>query len=248
VAHEPARAESWVCAGNVHSLRGEQRHAMRMFRRALQLQPAYAYAHTLCGHEAAAAGDAGAAGAAYRAALRVDRRQYAAWFGLGQLAARRRQHAEATQYLRRAVELHPLSSVLWAQLGAAAAAAGDPQRAMQWLQRALELNADNTMARFKRATLLLRADDAVAAHAELRALHERLPREAAVCVALAKACLRLGQQADARHYMSVALDNDAKNANAIKKLIDSMALLEVGAPLPTAAVAAFDAVADELVK
>lgn len=43
--------ETWCVVGNCFSLQKEPDTAIRFFQRALQIDPTYTYAHTLCGHE-----------------------------------------------------------------------------------------------------------------------------------------------------------------------------------------------------
>ncbi len=54
---------------------------MRFFQRALQLDPALAYAYTLCGHEYFANEDFDKGLQCYRNAIRIDARHYNAWRG-----------------------------------------------------------------------------------------------------------------------------------------------------------------------
>jgi anaphase-promoting complex subunit 3 len=44
-------AESWIVIGNCYSLQKEHELAMKFFNRAIQINPNFAYAYTLCGHE-----------------------------------------------------------------------------------------------------------------------------------------------------------------------------------------------------
>ena len=43
--------ETWIVLGNCYSLQKEHEIAIKFFNRATQLNPSYAYAYTLCGHE-----------------------------------------------------------------------------------------------------------------------------------------------------------------------------------------------------
>jgi anaphase-promoting complex subunit 3 len=57
---------AWCAMGNCFSLQKEHESALRFFQRALQLDPSFAYAHTLCGHEYFANEDFEKAIASYR--------------------------------------------------------------------------------------------------------------------------------------------------------------------------------------
>jgi len=43
--------ETWIVLGNSYSLQKEHEVALKFFTRAIQLNPSFAYAYTLCGHE-----------------------------------------------------------------------------------------------------------------------------------------------------------------------------------------------------
>jgi anaphase-promoting complex subunit 3 len=43
--------ETWCVVGNCYSIQKEHETALKYFERAIQLNPNYAYAYTLCGHE-----------------------------------------------------------------------------------------------------------------------------------------------------------------------------------------------------
>jgi tetratricopeptide (TPR) repeat protein len=44
-------AETWIVVGNCYSLQKEHELALKFFNRAIQINPNFAYAYTLCGHE-----------------------------------------------------------------------------------------------------------------------------------------------------------------------------------------------------
>lgn len=92
-------------------LRCAQEHetALRFFQRALQLDPAFPYAYTLCGHEYFANEDFDRSKACYENAIRLDRRHYNAWCGPAL-----QQHLEPSELL--AVSYSRLSFI-WANIG-----------------------------------------------------------------------------------------------------------------------------------
>lgn len=71
--------------GNFCSLQKDHESAVELFQRATQLDPTFAYAHTLAGHELFAAEDLDRSLACYRNAVRLDPRHYNAMYGLGQI-------------------------------------------------------------------------------------------------------------------------------------------------------------------
>ena len=67
-------------AGNCFSLQKEHDIAIRYFQRAVQVDPLFAYAYTLLGHEYVLVDELDKALAAFRNALRLDVRHYNAWY------------------------------------------------------------------------------------------------------------------------------------------------------------------------
>lgn len=70
--------QTWVVLGNLFSLRKDHNQALRLFERALQLDPAFTYAYTLSGHEYCAAEELDKGLTCYRNAHRIDPRHYQA--------------------------------------------------------------------------------------------------------------------------------------------------------------------------
>ena len=70
--------QAWVAVGNCFSLQKERSQALTCFRRAAQLDPSYAYAYTLSGHELTEE-DLDRAVNFFQMAIRADQRSYNAW-------------------------------------------------------------------------------------------------------------------------------------------------------------------------
>jgi anaphase-promoting complex subunit 3 len=113
--------ESWCVVGNCFSLQKEPDTAIRFFQRALQLDPAFTYAHTLCGHEQVNNEDLEKAVESFRAAILHSDRHYNAWYGLGSIYFRQEKYELAEYHFRRALGINPASSVLHCYLGACGA-------------------------------------------------------------------------------------------------------------------------------
>ena len=71
--------EAWCVVGNCFSLQREPEAALKFFQRALQIDPTFTYAHTLCGHELANNEDLEKAVQSFRNSLLHDDRHYNAW-------------------------------------------------------------------------------------------------------------------------------------------------------------------------
>ena len=89
---EPCSPYACCVVGNCFSLQKEHDTALKFFQRAIQLQPDFAYAYTLSGHEYSANDDFEKAMACYRSAVRIDERHYNAWYGLGNIYYRQVRH------------------------------------------------------------------------------------------------------------------------------------------------------------
>ena len=71
--------QTWIATGNCFSLQKEHDVAIKFFRRAIQVDPDYAYAYTLLAHEYVFIEELDKALACFRNGLRVDSRHYNAW-------------------------------------------------------------------------------------------------------------------------------------------------------------------------
>jgi anaphase-promoting complex subunit 3 len=71
--------QAWCAAGNCFSLQKEHDTAIRYFQRAVQVDPNFAYAYTLLGHEYVLIDELDKALGAFRNAIRIDPRHYNAW-------------------------------------------------------------------------------------------------------------------------------------------------------------------------
>jgi anaphase-promoting complex subunit 3 len=104
--------ESWCVVGNCFSLQREPDMAIRFFQRALQIDPTFTYAHTLCGHELVNNEDLEKAIMSFRRAIQLDSRHYNAWYGLGSIFFRQEKFDLAEFHFRKAIAINPVSSVL----------------------------------------------------------------------------------------------------------------------------------------
>ena len=82
VAFDRKSPQVWCVVGNCFSLQKEHTAAMKFFQRAIQLDPDFSYAYTLCGHEYISNEDFDKAVTFFRNAIRTHDRHYTAWFGV----------------------------------------------------------------------------------------------------------------------------------------------------------------------
>uniref|UniRef100_A0A7C9ABX6 Uncharacterized protein n=1 Tax=Opuntia streptacantha TaxID=393608 RepID=A0A7C9ABX6_OPUST len=112
-------SQTWCAMGNCYSLQKDHDTALKNFQRAVQLNPKFAYAHTLCGHEHVALEDFESGIRSFQSALCVDPRHYNAWYGLGMVYLRQEKFEFAEHHFRRAFQINPCSSVIMSYLGTA---------------------------------------------------------------------------------------------------------------------------------
>lgn len=126
LAHELIEAdrlspEAWCAIGNAFSLQREHDQAIKCFKRATQLDPKFAYAFTLQGHEHVANEEFDKASLAYRLAISADRRHYNGWYGLGRVYEKMGKYEIAEKHYRNAHQFNPTNSLLVVHLGAVSA-------------------------------------------------------------------------------------------------------------------------------
>ncbi|KAH8076651.1 anaphase-promoting complex, cyclosome, subunit 3 [Aureococcus anophagefferens] len=198
--------EAWCASGNCLSLQKEHDGAIRCFQRAIAVDPRFAYAYTLCGHEYVANEDFEKAIGMYRHAMRIDERHYNAWYGLGAIYYRQEKYELAEYHFDRALCHNPTSSVLHCYLGMTLHANQKCHDALRHLRRAALMEPKNPQARFQCANVLISLDKYEDALAELRAVSDHAPREASVHFLMGKVCKKLGRLDDAMMHFTFALD------------------------------------------
>ena len=77
-----------------------------------QIDPNFAYAYTLLGHEYVMIEELEKALSCFRAAVRVDPRHYTAWYGIGLTYYKQERFQLAEYYYRKALNINPQSPIL----------------------------------------------------------------------------------------------------------------------------------------
>ncbi|KAL7467940.1 hypothetical protein ACHAXS_008169 [Conticribra weissflogii] len=214
--------EAWFVVGNCFSFQKEPETAITFFRRSIQLDPYYTYAHTLCGHEYMSNEDFEKAISCYRDAIRVDSRHYNAWYGLGAIYFRQEKFDLSEYHFQRALEINPQSSVLHCHLGMAQHSNGKTSDALDTLAGAFRLDPRNPQAHYQRATIFMSLDQPQKALEELEKVRCAAPRESSVHFNMGKVLKRLGQPEKAMRCFLTALDLDPKDNNLIKAAMDRL--------------------------
>lgn len=215
--------ETWCVVGNCFSLQREPDTAIRFFHRALQIDPSFTYAHTLCGHEQVNNEDLEKAVASFRLAILYNDRHYNAWYGLGSIYFRQERFELATHHFRRAMEINPASSVLHCYLAMALHAEGiheKTEEALEVLASAISRDSRNPQLHFQKAHILVAEGNLEDALDALLVVKEYAPKEAHVYALLGQVYQQLGEAQQAILHLNTAIDLDPKQASALKALMD----------------------------
>ncbi|KAL8586157.1 hypothetical protein ACOMHN_057720 [Nucella lapillus] len=213
--------QTWCATGNCFSLQKEHDVAIKFFKRAIQVDPDYAYAYTLLAHEYVFIEELDKALACFRNGLRVDSRHYNAWYGVGMIYYKQEKFSLAEVHFRRALAINPQSCALLCHVGVAQHAQKKTDQALATLNRAIVSDPRNSLCKFHKASILLASDRHKEALEELEELKQIIPSESLVYFLMGKVHKKLGNTHLALMNFSWAMDLDPKGVNnQIKEAID----------------------------
>lgn len=177
---------AWCALGNSWSLARDHESALKCFKRATQLNPDFAYAHTLQGHEHVANEEFDKALAAYRHGIKAESRHYNAWYGVGRVQERLGKWDQALKHYTQAANINPTNAVLTFCIGAVHEKRKDLKTALMYFTQACLMNPKNSLARYKKARVMMHLGDMVGALTELLELKQQAPDEGMVWFLLGK--------------------------------------------------------------
>ncbi|CAM1502916.1 Fc.00g076920.m01.CDS01 [Cosmosporella sp. VM-42] len=215
--HSP---QAWCALGNAWSLARDHEQALRCFKRATQLDPKFAYAFTLQGHEHVTNEEYDKALTAYRQAISADRRHYNAYYGIGRVQERLGAYDKAYTHFHAAQCINPNNAVLICCIGTVLEKQKQIMPALQAYTKAAELAPNAAQTRYKKARALLSVGQLEAAQKELMLLKDLAPDEATVHFLLGKLYRRMGEKAMAVRHFTIALALDPKASQQIKEAIE----------------------------
>ncbi|KAF2085442.1 TPR-like protein [Saccharata proteae CBS 121410] len=227
LAHELMEADrlspqAWCAIGNSFSLQREHDQAIKCFKRATQLDPTFAYAFTLQGHEHVANEEYDKAQQAYRCAVSADPRHYNGWYGLGRVYEKMGKYEMAEKHYKAAAHINPTNAVLIVCIGVVLEKTRKPQLALAQYTIACELDPRSALARFKKARALMNVRNAKEALAELEILKDIAPDEANVHFMLGRLYKMMHDKTAAIRHFTIALNLDPKAAQYIKEAMESL--------------------------
>lgn len=202
--------QAWCAVGNSFSLQRDHDQAIKCFKRATQLDPSFAYAYTLQGHEHIFNEEYDKALAAFRNAIAAESRHYNAWYGLGTVFDKQGKYAFAEQHYRIAATINPTNPLLICCIGVTLEKLKNPKAALVQYTRSCELGPKIPISRLKRAKVLMTLQDPRGALSELRLLKDMTPDNAEVHFLLGRVYKALRQKASAIKHFTTALSLDPK--------------------------------------
>ena len=202
--------QAWCAVGNSFSLQRDHDQALKCFKRATQLDPKFAYAFTLQGHEHIANEEYDKALAAYRSSIAAENRHYNAWYGLGKVFEKQGKYEFAEQHYRTAAAINPTNAVLVCCIGVVLEKMKNPRAALAQYTRSCELAPKSALSRFKKARVLMALHEPGKALEDLRVLKDIAPDEANVHFLLGRVYKTLKQKGSAIRHFTTALNLDPK--------------------------------------
>ncbi|ODV58923.1 TPR-like protein, partial [Ascoidea rubescens DSM 1968] len=214
--------EAWITIGNLFSLMKEPDEAIKCFKRATQIDPGFAYAYTLQGHEHATNDSYENALDCFRTALLYDPRHYNALYGIGKVYLSLGDNIRAEYHFRKAVSINPLNVILICCVGMVLEREGKRELALKQYELAHEIQPLAPLALFKKAQLLFVLAKYQESVVEFEKLKEIAPDEATVHFLLAQLYKILHRKTEAVKEFTIALNLDPKGSHLIKEAMESL--------------------------
>ncbi|CAI7663090.1 unnamed protein product [Penicillium pancosmium] len=214
--------QAWCAIGNTFSHQRDHDQALKCFKRATMLDPEFAYAFTLQGHEYVSNEEYDKALDAYRHGINADNRHYNAWYGLGTVYDKMGKLEYAEQHFRNAATINPTNAVLICCIGLVLEKMNDPKKALVHYERACSLAPHSILARFRKARVLMKLQEYKFALTDLKILKDMAPDEANVHYLLGKLYKMLHDKANAIKHFTTALNLDPKAAQFIKDAMEAL--------------------------
>jgi anaphase-promoting complex subunit 3 len=206
---------AWIAVGNCFSLRKEHESSLKCFHRAIQLDPSFAYAYCLCGHEYSSNEALDKAQSYFRDAIRYNSRLYNAWYGLGMIYYQQEKWSLSEFHFRKALEINKFSAILHCYVGIVMHKTGR-------YDKAIKLDKQNPIAKYRKALCLVEQNKFMEALKELNAVIMLAPRESHVYFKIGQVYKHLGDTGNALKNYLIASDLNPKSNNIIKDGIEKL--------------------------
>jgi len=146
----------------------------------------------------------------FRNAIRIDKRHYNAWYGLGMVYYRQEKYELAQFHFERALEINPASPALRCYVGMALHMHQRFEEALEQFDKAIQLSYRNPLLRFKRAKTLVMMERYQDALEELEKTKDLAPKEASIYRLLSEVYRNLGDKQKSLLNMTWATNLDQR--------------------------------------
>lgn len=230
--------QAWCALGNASSLERQHDDAVKCFARATQLDPKFAYAFTLQGHEHVANEEFDKAMQAYRNAISADNRHYNGWYGLGNVYERMGKYDVAEKHYKAASQINPNNAMIIVRIGLVSQTVTlgsystdlgqvlDRMKkidvALTHFDAAVKLDPRSIMARFRKAQTLLKLGHSEESLKELLYLKDLAPDDANIHFLLGRCYKKVRDRANAIRHLTIAMNLDPKSHGVIKEVMESI--------------------------
>ena len=171
---------TWCATGNCFSHQKEHENAIKFFQRAIQVNPNFAYAYTLLGHEYVQIEELEKALSCFRNAVRIDNKHYNAWYGIGMTYYKQERFQLAEVYWRMALDINKFHPMLQCHLAVVMQQLNNSEGALETLDKALATAPKAVVLKFERAKILFHGERYQEALDELMELKLIVPKESSV--------------------------------------------------------------------
>ncbi|KAF1840199.1 nuclear protein bima [Cucurbitaria berberidis CBS 394.84] len=214
--------QAWCALGNASSLDRQHDDAVKCFARATQLDPKFAYAFTLQGHEHVANEEFDKAMAAYRNAISADNRHYNGWYGLGNVYERMGKYEVAEKHYRAASQINPNNAMILVRIGLVLDRMKKIEPALMQFEAAIKIDPRSIMARFRKSQILLKLGAPEESLKELLYLKDAAPDDPNIHFLLGRCYKKLQDRASAIRHLTIAMNLDPKSHGIIKEVMESI--------------------------
>lgn len=214
--------QAWCAVGNALSLTKDTDNALKCFQRAVLLDPNMTYAFTLQAHEQVASDAYDQALDCYRLALRVDKRHYNAWYGIGMVFLRLGENTMAELHFRKAISINPENVVLLCCIGMVLEKMNRHDESLVQYSRAIQYQSSSALSLYKRARLLVKMGQYRSALDDLGKLVALAPDEASVHFLLGQIYKIMHNRVAAVREFTIALNLDPKGSHLIKEALEGL--------------------------
>uniref|UniRef100_A0A913I4T8 Cell division cycle protein 27 homolog n=1 Tax=Strongyloides stercoralis TaxID=6248 RepID=A0A913I4T8_STRER len=203
-------AIAWCVAGNCFSVQKLHETAIECLQRSIILNPRFAYAYSVLGHELIDIDKLDDAIRCFRKAITLAPKDYRAYFGMGMIYQMKENYPVALTNFEKAVACNPSNTKLLCQLGVCEQALRRNDQALKKFDDALKINPNDIATKFHKARLLYETKEYEKSLEVLKDLKLSSPNEAQIFFLLGHVYKKLGEEHMSNTYFNWASDIDPR--------------------------------------